>query len=52
MDWFPTIEMVALKVANLSFIAWPRQGKIAVSELQREAAFCGKEDLQTIKQPL
>ena len=44
MDWFPA--MVALMVAGLSFLTWPRKAKIA------QAAFCRKEDLPTIKQPL
>ena len=29
MDWFPA--MVALMVADLYFLAWPRQAKIALS---------------------
>ena len=46
--------MVALMVADLHFLAWPRQAKIASSlaEIQRMAAFFGKEGLPTIYQPI
>ena len=53
MDWFPA--MVALMVADLYFLVWPRQAKLVLSpnsvEFRQMAAFFGKEDFPTIMQP-
>ena len=51
MDWFPT--MVAPMVADLYFLAWPRQAKKALSPKFGEWwHFFGKEDIPAIKPPL